>query len=232
MKVGIMQPYFFPYIGYWQLINAVDKFVIYDDVNFIKSGWINRNTILINGKKSYINLMLSKASPNKLINELELLDDLKNKKQVLKTIELNYKKTPYFNLVFPIVESIMMQKEKQLSKYLEHSIRLICKYLEIDTKIIMSSEIIKNDKLTGQDKIIDICKRLSANQYINSIGGRKLYSHESFELNGLSLFFLEPKEIYYSQYDDAFVPNLSIIDVMMFNDKKKVKVMLEEFELV
>ena len=101
MKIGIMQPYFLPYIGYWQLLNAVDKYVIYDDVNYIKGGWINRNRILINKEPKYFNVKLNGASPNKLINEVEVSNDNIWQKKLLKTIEENYKKAPFLKKFFP-----------------------------------------------------------------------------------------------------------------------------------
>lgn len=232
MKLGIMQPYFFPYIGYWQLINAVDIFVIYDDVNYIKGGWINRNKILLNGKENYINLLLNKSSSNKLINEIELLENPVYKRKLLKKIELNYNKSPFYNEVYPLIEGIIMQKEKMLSRYLEHSIKVICNYLEIDTIIIKSSDIIKNNNLNGKYKVIDICERLSATEYINPIGGKNLYSTEEFKLRDLTLNFLESKEIHYLQFNQEFIPNLSIIDVMMFNEKLKIKEFLFQYNIV
>lgn len=231
MKVGIMQPYFFPYIGYWQLINAVDKFVIYDDVNFIKGGWINRNKIFINGQARYINLQMYKASPNKLINEMEVLGDKVYNKKLLKTIEISYRKAPYYSEVYPLIESIIKQDENNMAKYLINSIREVCKYLEIDTQILVSSEIEKNNNLRGQDKIIEICKILGANQYINAIGGIELYSRKDFESNGILLNFLRTKSIRYKQFNDNYLPNLSIIDVIMFNSVQETKRLMEEYEL-
>ena len=231
MKVGIMQPYFFPYIGYWQLINAVDKFVIYDDVNFIKGGWINRNKILVNGQARYINLQMHKASPNKLINEIEVLGNKVYNKKLLKTIESSYRKAPYYSEVYPLIENIIKQDENNMSKYLINSIREICKYLEINTQILVSSEIEKNNNLRGQDKIIEICKILGANQYINAIGGIELYSRKDFESNGILLNFLRTKSIRYKQFNDNYLPNLSIIDVIMFNSVQETKRLMEEYEL-
>lgn len=231
MKVGIMQPYFFPYIGYWQLINAVDKFVIYDDVNFIKGGWINRNKILVNGQARYINLQMHKASPNKLINEIEVLGNKVYNKKLLKTIESSYRKAPYYSEVYPIIESIIKQDENNLAKYLINSIREVCKYLGISTQILVSSEIEKNNNLRGQDKVIEICKVLRADQYINAIGGIELYSRKDFESNGILLNFLRTKSIRYKQFNDNFLPNLSIIDVIMFNSVQETKRSMEEYEL-
>jgi hypothetical protein len=232
MKVGIMQPYFFPYIGYWQLMNAVDKYVIYDDVNFINRGWINRNNILMNGESKMINLQLNYASQNKLINEIEVLDDPIYKKKLLKTIETFYRKSPYYSNAFPVIENIITQDEKNLAGYLEYSIRQICEYLSIKVEIIVSSTINKNNELKGQDKIIEICKILGADEYYNAIGGQKLYSYDDFAVSKIKLNFLKTEVGEYKQFNNEFVWNLSIIDVMMFNYAVDIKKMLDKYELL
>lgn len=232
MRIGIMQPYFFPYIGYWQLINAVDKYVIYDDVNFIKGGWINRNRVLMNGESKLINLQMHKASPNKLINEVEVLGDTVYNKKMLKTLGDNYRKAPLFKNAFPVIERAIIQEEKNLAKYLEYGIRQVCDYLSVDTEILVSSSIEKNNELRAQDKVIEICKILGADEYVNAIGGQSLYSHEDFAAKGLRLKFLKTGEIEYKQFNYDFVPNLSIIDVMMFNSIDEIKVMLSDYELL
>ncbi|MBW6410295.1 WbqC family protein [Clostridium weizhouense] len=232
MKLGIMQPYFFPYIGYWQLMNAVDKYVIYDDVNFIKGGWINRNRILMNSEAKVINVQMNGASPNKLINEIEVSGNQVHNKKLLKSIESCYKKAPYYSSIFPIIENIITQDEKNLAKYLEYAIKKVCEYLDIDTEIIISSTINKNNNLKGQDKVIEICKVLGADEYYNAIGGQYLYSYEDFSSEGLKLKFLETERIEYKQFNNEFVANLSIIDVMMFNSKEEIKKILNQYKLL
>lgn len=232
MKIGIMQPYFFPYIGYWQLINAVDIYVIYDDVNFMKKGWINRNNILINGQPKLINLQMSKASQNKLINEIELLGNETYNAKLLKTIKASYKKAPYYEEVFPLIKNIIEQDEKNLAKFLTESMVEISKYLGIKTKFVMSSDIEKNNSLRGQDKIIETCKLLNADVYINSIGGRDLYLQKDFHSNGIKLKFLKANKIKYKQFNNEFIPNLSIVDVLMFNATNGINHFLEEYELI
>lgn len=232
MKLGIMQPYFFPYIGYWQLINVVEKYVIYDDVNFIKGGWINRNRILMNGEAKFINLQMHKASPNKHINDIEVMGNNIYNKKLLKTIENCYKNAPYYDDVFPIIESIIMLGKSNLAEYLEFSIRAICKHLSIDTDIIISSTLAKNNALRGHDKIIEICKKLGANEYLNAIGGQDLYSYKEFTEQGIKLRFLKTGRVCYQQFNNEFVPNLSIIDVMMFNSNEKVHQLLNIYEII
>ncbi len=229
MKLGIMQPYFLPYIGYWQLINAVDKYVIYDDVNFINKSWINRNSILLNGNKHQINLLLTEASQNKLINQVAIQD---NQTKLIRTIELNYKKAPMFQQVFPLFLHIMEHSDKNLAKFIGNSIVEISKYLSIETEFIYSSTLDKDNTLRAQDKILNICKLLNANKYINAIGGADLYSKDDFNKVGIELSFLETKIEPYKQFKNEFVPYLSLLDVMMFNDVESINIMFNKYNLI
>jgi|SRR5665647_3275354 len=229
MRVGIMQPYIFPYIGYFQLMKAVDTFVIYDDVNFIKQGWINRNRILLNGNDFMFNIMLKGASSFKKINEIEVGEN--NQKLVI-TIEQAYRKAPYFYEAFPVIANILLDKETNLAKYLTNSLLAIVDYLSIQVTVIVSSDIEKEAFLKGEDKVICICKQLKATNYINAIGGQSLYSKEKFAENGLVLNFIESKPIVYPQFKNQFVPWLSIIDVMMFNSNAEIYLMLDNYKLI
>lgn len=211
-----MQPYFFPYIGYWQLIESVDKYVVYDDVNYIKGGWINHNQILFNGKKQYFGVRLCHASPNKMINEIELFNDPIYRNKMVSTLENAYKKAPMFDQCMPVLESILLSKENNLAVFLYNQIKAICEYLHIDTSIILSSQIEKDNYLRGQDKVIHICKIMKADKYYNAIGGKSLYQKEVFDNNNIKLYFIRTNPIKYKQYkQDCFVDNLSIIDMMM-----------------
>lgn len=232
MKIGIMQPYFLPYIGYWQLLNFVDKYVIYDDVNYIKGGWIARNKILLNKKEQLFGLKLISASSNKLINEIEITEDEIHIEKLLKTIRLAYKKAPYYDFVYPIIEEILVHKEKKLSKFIIFSLKKICNYLEIKTELIVSSDLEKNNRLKSQEKVIEICKLLNGDEYYNAMGGKALYSYKTFSENGIILKFLESRNINYKQYDNIMISNLSILDMMMFNSIDKIKEMLLQYYLI
>ncbi|MBQ4070617.1 MAG: WbqC family protein [Alphaproteobacteria bacterium] len=231
MKVGIMQPYFFPYLGYWQLLNAVDKYVIYDDVNFIKNGWINRNNILLGRQKHMITIPLDGASPNLPINQIRMTSNVKDKEKLLKTIEMAYKKAPYFNQVFPIISKVVMEPTCLISNALINMFNLVCQYLDIKTELIISSDIAKNNALKGQDKVLHICNLLGATDYINAIGGTELYDKDTFQANGIQLNFLKTNDIKYKQFNNEFIAGLSIIDVLMFNSKEDIKKLLLQFTL-
>lgn len=230
MKVGIMQPYFFPYLGYWQLINAVDVYVVYDDVNYIKGGWISRNNILLNGSKHLITIPLEGASSFKKINEIGITKDTIAKKKIIKTLELAYGKAPYYGAVIQIIKKLISENDNiALLNY--NSIVEINKYLGISTKIYLSSQIEKNMSLKGQDKVIDINKRFGADIYYNAIGGQELYNADDFRQNGIQLCFLKMNSIKYMQFKKEFVPNLSIIDILMFNSIEDVNQMLHQYTL-
>jgi hypothetical protein len=229
MKLAIMQPYLFPYIGYWQLIQSVDTFVIFDDVHFIKKGFIHRNTILYQGEPWRFTLELLRASQNKLINQIEVGN---NARKLLKSIETAYKKAPCFDDIFPILEKVFLNNEKNLALFTGDSLEIVSDFLEIDTKFVYSSSIKKEENLKGAEKILQIATILGAKHYINAIGGQELYTKDYFERNGIKLSFLQTHIIPYKQFNEKFVPNLSIIDMMMFLPKTEIRKMLGSYRLI
>ncbi len=230
MKLAIMQPYFMPYIGYFQCMAAVDTYVVYDDVQYIKGGWVSRNNLLIGGEKKMFTIILKGASPNKLFNEIEIRDNFKKFENML---QCNYSKAPFFSEIMPLLHSIFTYGDKNLGRFLWNSYRKLFEYLEINTNIVLSSEIEKDCSLKGKEKVLNICHSLGADTYYNAIGGQELYDKEEFKQNGVDLYFVKTNDIKYRQFkDDAFEPNLSIIDVLMFNGKEGTKELLNEFTLV
>ena len=230
MRIAIMQPYFFPYIGYFQLVNSVDKFVFYDDVNFIKNGWINRNRILINGDANYLTINLKSASPNKLINEIEIID---NRPKLAKTIQMAYKKAPYFENAWPVIKNCLEFDAEKLSEIAIFSVKAVSEYLGLQTRFEISSVSYPETKgLAKAERLIQICKKNNVTEYINPIGGKELYKKDEFENHNIPLSFIKSKDIEYNQFIKNFAPNLSIIDVMMFDSVEEIHSMLENFELV
>jgi hypothetical protein len=232
MKLAIMQPYIFPYIGYFQLMNAVDKFVLYDDVNYINRGWINRNRLLVNGKEHLFTIPLKDASQNKLIKDISLSADQKWKNKLLKTIQLNYKKAPCYEEVLSLVEKIIFFETNDLTAFIYNSLELTCQYLKITTPLERTSTIYNNQHLKGQHRILDICKQEAVQEYINPIGGIEIYDRSLFDSNNIKLHFIKSDNISYSQFDNNFVPWLSIIDVMMFNTSQNIQNYLNLYKLI
>jgi hypothetical protein len=231
MKLAIMQPYFFPYIGYYQLVNAVDKFVLYDDVNFISRGWIHRNKFLIGGEARLVSIPLKSASQNKLICDLEVDDVQPWREKFLHTIELAYKKAPQFTAVFPLVSRVVTSSETRIASLAAMSIRVVAEFLRFHTEFVATSRVYENATLKAEQRILDICRREQTTDYINPRGGRELYCADRFAERDMCLHFLETHPIQYAQFNGRFTPCLSMLDVLMFNDKTKTSRLLEEYTL-
>jgi len=216
MRLGIMQPYFMPYIGYFQLIAAVDLFIVYDNIKYTKKGWINRNRMLVNGADAIFSLPLKKDSDMLDIVQRELSSEF-NREKLLGQFKGAYIKAPYFNEFYPLLEKIIRFKDGNLFTYIENSLNEICRHLKIETKIIISSNFPINHELKAQDKVIALCNATHADSYINTIGGTELYDRNQFLSHGVKLQFIKAKSFEYSQFAAPFVPWLSIVDVLMFN---------------
>lgn len=232
VKVGIMQPYFMPYIGYWQLLQAVDKFVILDDVNYIKKGWINRNQIIVNNSASFFTIPLVKASQNKLIKDIDIFEPNTAKEKLWRQLELAYANAQEYKSWSVFLKDLVFFEEKNLSGYIENSIRRIEKEFGMNTEILLSSELNKNEALRGEERILNICKILGAELYINPIGGKMLYHAEAFMEYGMELKFIRTENLEYKQRQEAFIPNLSMFDVLFCNEKSKIQEFLRMYELV
>ncbi len=228
-----MQPYLLPYIGYFQLINAVDKFVLHDDVQYIKRGWINRNRILLNGNEYLFTLSINKDPFHFNINQRHYNDAVGlQRKKLLNAIRRAYSKAPFYNVVMNLLVDIFADQERNVSTMITNSLKSVCLYIGIKPHFYLSSELAKNNSLSGEERVLDVNKCMGSDNYINLIGGFELYSKEKFEKNYIKLNFLKTKEITYKQFSNDFVPNLSIIDVLMFNSKNEVQRLLNEYELI
>lgn len=233
MKLAIMQPYFLPYIGYFQLLNAVDEFVVYDNIEFTKRGWIQRNRILMNGSDSMFSLPLKKASDYLEVRDRQLSDSFGQERiRIMRRIESAYRRSPYFTSVMPVIERCFNYESANLFEFIYNSLLVVCEYLGITTRITISSGLASNHSLKGQDRVVSICQELSADYYINAIGGRGLYRKEAFAEKGIQLSFIKSEPIVYPQFDNEFAPSLSIVDVMMFNVVTTIGEYLERYELV
>lgn len=228
-----MQPYFFPYIGYFQLMKAVDKFVVYDNIQYTKKGWINRNQFLSNGQSQYFTLPIKKDSDYLDIKERVLAENylIQNERQ-LRKFENTYKKAPYYSSVYPIVEKCFSYKNKNLFDFIFNSIHEVKNYLNIDTEILISSDIEYNTNFKNTNRVKNICKLLNANEYINPIGGTLLYDKTDFKNNSIKLSFLKANDLRYPQFNNEFVSFLSILDVLMFNGKDDMEHLLTQFTLI
>lgn len=232
MKVGIMQPYFLPYIGYFQLIAAVDVFVVYDNIKYTKKGWINRNRLLLNGADAVFSLPLKKDSDALDVRERALADDFQRQKLVNQFAGA-YRGAPYFQPGMDLLRRIVLHPDSNLFGYLHASILAVCEYLDVRTRIEVSSHVAADHAAKGEDRVLSICHALGATAYINTIGGLELYSRDRFAHEGIALNFIRARPFEYRQAGAPFVPWLSIIDVIMFNPADEIReVFLKNYELV
>ena len=232
MKVAIMQPYFLPYIGYFQLIDAVDVFIVYDNIKYTKKGWINRNRMLQNGNDVIFSLPLKNDSDLLDVRDRELAADFKRDK-LLNQIRGAYRHAPYFAPAFPLIEEIVRHEDQNLFRFIHHAIVKTCAHLGITTQIRVSSDIAINHGLKNRDKVLALCQGVGAKTYVNAIGGTALYSKNEFLEQGIDLKFIRSNEFEYIQMGNDFMPWLSIVDVLMFNALENIERQISYgFELI
>ncbi|MEJ2455321.1 MAG: WbqC family protein [Candidatus Thiodiazotropha sp.] len=228
MKLAVMQPYLFPYIGYFQLVNCVDLFILYDDVNYIQRGYINRNSILLNRSAHRFTVPVINASQNRKISELSFSNEID---KTLKSISHAYSKAPFFNEIYLLISDVLTSSNRDISFMCELAISRIFNYLDLPVKTIHASTIDYDRDLSAQDRLISLCNMFGAKEYVNSIGGKSLYKKEDFLRNGITLHFIETQVLSYNQRTDNFIPNLSIIDTLMWCSIDKVHHLLNMYRL-
>ncbi|WP_250482929.1 WbqC family protein [Caballeronia sp. GaOx3] len=226
MRLAIMQPYFFPYIGYFQLVAAVDRFVFYDDVNYIKNGWINRNRVLAGAGDRYITVPLSGASPSAKIRDVPMQPREVWLRKMLESLRHTYAKAPHYARVSALVERSLSASTDHISTLASQTVVDVCQYLDIDTEFVATSTQYGNAELKSTDRVLDICAKERARVYVNLPGGRALYDEATFHSNDIELAFIQPNLSAYAQFEHAFRPGLSILDVLMFNTPDRVRAML------
>lgn len=232
VRLAIMQPYLFPYMGYWQLMKAVDRFVIYDDVNYIKGGWINRNRILVNGEPAYVTIPLAQASPHAMINTLRMQAGPRWRDKLTRSLMLTYGRSPHFDSVWPTLARIINYDTDDLADFLTHQLVELAGSLGLTTAFQRSSLSNPKHTLTGQARVIDICKQNGATHYVNASGGRNLYDGATFHDHGVNLSFLSCQTPPYPQRAPAFVPHLSIVDTLMAVGLEATARYLDAYELL
>lgn len=231
MRVAIMQPYLFPYVGYFQLLHCADAFVVLDDVAFIKRGWINRNRILVNRAAHLFTLPLAGSSQHQLIKDINLLPDDYARRKLLATLQQAYRRAPYFEPVFALVQRVLLAPHSDLTALVLDSLERVNAYLGRPVPLLRSSTLAKDTQAVGQERIIDICRQLGAHEYVNMLGGAALYTAPAFWRQGIRLRFLQPTLAPYPQKTSAFVPGLSIIDVLMHNTPAEARRLVLQADL-
>lgn len=232
MKLALMQPYFFPYLGYFQLIHSCDRFVFYDDVNFIKGGWINRNRIVNNNTVSYIGLQMENASAFKHIRDIQVNSGDLWKNKLIKTVSQAYARAPYVKQAVGLLNDTLFSAHDSLSEFASESILQVLKYVNLEVEIVESSVIYNNAHLHGEERVINICNLNNATIYRNSAGGMELYSKENFNKAGIQLTFVKPQITPYKQRGEVFEAGLSILDVLMYNSPDETMRLMTQYEII
>jgi hypothetical protein len=233
MKLAIMQPYVFPYLGYFQLLHAVDQLLIADDVCYIKGGWINRNRLLINGEAAYFTIPVERPSSSTLIADVRVDHSGRGwRRPLLKTIENYYRRAPFFSTFFPVVEDVLSADVDRIGALATRSLERVAAYLDVHTRLLPASVRAGNRHLAGQERVIDTCVLLNASEYVNAVGGQELYDHAAFAARGVQLRFVHPRLESYEQFGGGFVPGLSIIDVLMFNSPAEARKLVAQYSIV
>jgi hypothetical protein len=233
--LAVMQPYFFPYIGYFQLVARSDLFVFYDDVQFARnsrSGWMNRNAVLLNGAPHWLTYPISKGHQLELIRERRYRAADEDRQKVRNLLTSAYRRAPNFAPVFALVEEILEFPDVRVGAFNANLVERLAQYLGLTTRFMSSSDLAYDRERKGPERILAICEALGARAYVNAIGGMELYDPVLFEARGVELRFLRPAVRPYRQFGEGFVPNLSIIDVLMFCPADEVRAMLAEHELI
>jgi hypothetical protein len=233
MAVAIMQPYFFPYLGYFQLVQAVDHFVFYDDVMFIKKGWINRNRILMQGNEFLFTIPLEKQSQNKTIRESTVSWGKEFPNKFMNQLDSAYKKAPNYTEVRGLVDQVLNRKFESLADLASESVQATWAYLGLEKKFYQSSKLSVSNDLGRAERLIEITKLLGESSYVNAVNGQELYEKGFFKENGIDLHFLKPNLNPYLQGNTKeFVNGLSMIDVLMWNNKEEVVQLVEDSQLI
>ncbi len=233
MRLAIMQPYLFPYLGYFQLIRAADAFVFYDDVTFIKQGWVNRNRLLTSQGAQFFTLPIQNGSSFVPIRETLISErPVGWRDKLRKTLEQSYRKAPQFAAVWPLVAGVLADEDLHVGAVAQRSVRAVAEYLGLAPRWVPSSSVYGNSELHAQDRVLDICRREGASEYVNMLGGQELYKREDFAAAGFTLHFLAAELPAYPQFKGEFVPGLSILDVLFFNDREQARALLDRFQLV
>ena len=230
--IAVMQPYLFPYLGYFQLIAAADVFVLGDDLQYVRSGWVNRNRILQSDQARLVTFPLKKDRFQLQINQRQLCDYFSEEaERLIHLIAEAYAEAPYFAQVMPLIERLIRFPQQNVALYAEHAIREICTFLQIETPIMRSSDLILGHPADKQERVTRIAHTFEADTFMTPQGGSVIYDRDRFARNGLKVRFFRMDAVDYPQFGAPFVANLSIIDVLMFNCVEQVQQRLTQFQL-
>lgn len=232
MLLVIHPAYFFPYLPYFQLLHAADRFLFLDDVTLIRRGWANRNRVLMAGQPTYLTIPLEGASQNRRVDETKIFEGTDWRRRIRRTVQRCYQRAPFYARGAALLDEVLDTPADSITDLARTSVLRTCQLLGVEVEVARTSQRHPAGDLRGQARMIEICKREGATTYLNAAAGRHLYDRPSFDQAELELRFLQPGSIEYDQRRPGFVPGLSILDVIMFNDLPQIASMLERYQVV
>lgn len=235
MKLAIMQPYFFPYVGYYSLIKNTDKFIIFDTVQFIRHGWIERNRILKpNEGWQYIQVPLVKHNREVLINELEIRNSEPWREKLKAQLQHYKKRAPYYAECMDVIDACISLQTDSIVDLNEHILDVTCQYFGInfDCQIFSKMDLVIDEVKEADEWALNISKAMGVNEYINPPGGKEFFNREKYLQKDIELTFLGNNVQQYKQRRETFEPGLSIIDLMMFNDVSSINAMIDDTKII
>jgi hypothetical protein len=230
-RVALMQPYFLPYLGYFQLIAASDCFVVYDNVQFIKNGWIERNRYLLEGEAKWFGVPLAKGSHSQMIMERQVSAHF-DMASLINKLAFAYRKAPHVERTLTWLEALLKLPAQNIAELNELALRSCCSLLKLNTPIIRASEWAPSSHSRGQDRVIEVIKSVGGTSYLNPAAGGSLYEADDFAQAGYALELLKPSLPVYAQHNKPFVPALSILDALMFNEVETVSAWVRQGEIL
>jgi len=236
MKIGIMQPYFFPYLGYFSLIKYTDQFILLDVVQFIRHGWIERNRILKSGQEgwNYIRISLIRHEREATIKDILIREDENWRELIFRQLEHYKKKAPFYEKTIDFLQGCFKVTFVSIAELDAFLLEQVCQYLGISKKITLFSKMNLNIEEVKEpdDWALNICIALHATEYINPAGGMEIFDKNKYSKKNVTIKFLKNKLIPYNQFRIKFESGLSIIDALMFNSPESVNQMLDEIQLL
>lgn len=237
MRLGIMQPYFMPYLGYFSLIKNTDEFILFDTVQFIRHGWIERNRILKpNGGWQYFQVPIIKESGrDTIIKDIKINNSENWKSKILAQLQHYKKRSPYYNKVVELLNDVFKLEYNDIVALNRVSLERICRYLGIDKKLsVFSEKCLDIAPVNAPDEwALNICKAIDrADEYWNPVGGLSFFDKSKYQNAGIKICFQEMILTPYRQLGSEFEPGLSIVDVMMFNSPESINEMLDNYRLL
>lgn len=236
MKLAIMQPYFFPYIGYFSLIEYADKFVFFDTPQYISRGWINRNRILtLNGEPTYITVPVEKAPQETPIREI-MIDNSKDwRGRIYGQLSAYKRRAPRYSITEAIVHDVLDGfKGNGLSELSIRTVKMMSDILGLKCEYGIFSGMKENivEVKKPDEWALEISKALEADVYVNPPGGMSFFDRDKYRNAGIEIKFLQSNLRPYRQRIGQWVPALSVIDVLMFCDEREVTDMLKDYALL